>query len=333
MSKVKYINQTTRVSKISRTKIFEVVKFAHSDYEPYFNWLPAGSQKRYRENCNKARYELQCEYDPESKRSVFQHCGKLDCEKCFITTSSLKARKINERLMEFRRICYANKIAIDKILHFSILLRKGKDLFQTHADFSKFKRNRLYPMLKAMGVIGGVMFLHIWSNICKMCGEKEYYCRCNEEVRIFEKRINIHVHVLGFGYLMNSREFKEKYENCLYRNHLPRRSNAYYTLFYVFSKIALWKGTKKIKDSCTYFGFLHPSKFKIMARSKTKLMDNCPQCDTPRHISMIENKKLDHKVYWETKVQHRRYKIVGIDILRDLVKELYKGREKKILRD
>ena len=103
MSKIKYINQTTRVSKISRAKIIEVVKFAQSDYESYFNWLPAGSQKTYRENCNKVRYELQCEYDADSKRSVFQHCNKLDCKKCFITTSSLKARKINERLMEFRR--------------------------------------------------------------------------------------------------------------------------------------------------------------------------------------------------------------------------------------
>ena len=232
--------------------------------------------------------------------------------------------------MEFRRIFYASKIPIDKILHFTILFRKGKELFQTHADFSKFKRNTLYPMLKDMGVIGGVVFLHIWSNICKMCGEKEYFCRCNEEERIFEKRINIHV--LDFGYLMDSREFKEKYENCLYRNHVPRRSNAYYTLFYVFSKIALWKGAEKIRNSYNYFGFLHPSRFKIIERHKTKLTDNCPECDTPRYIDTIAHKKMDHKVYWETKVQHRKYKIVGVNELRELVKELYKGREKKILR-
>jgi len=210
MSKTKYLNQTTRVSKILRAKILKVVEFARSEYEPYFNWIPAGSQKAYRENCNKVRYELQCEYDLESKRSIYQHCNKLDCENCFVTTSSLKARKINERLTEFRRICYANKIPIDKILHFSILFRKGKELFHTHVDFSKYKRKVLYPMLKAMGVLGGVMFLHIWTNICKMCGEKEYFCRCKEEKRVFEKKVNIHVHVLGFGYLMDKYEFKEK---------------------------------------------------------------------------------------------------------------------------
>ena len=88
--------------------------------------------------------------------------------------------------MEFRRISYANKIPIDKILHFSILFRKGKDLFQTHENFTKFKRDTLYPMLKDIGILGGVVFLHIWSNICKMCGEKEYFCRCNEEERVFE---------------------------------------------------------------------------------------------------------------------------------------------------
>ena len=214
MSKANYLNQNTRVSKISRAKIQKVVKFAKADYEEFLNWIPAGSQKGYRDNCNKIRYELQCENDPESKRKVYQHCNKLDCEKCFITTSSLKARRINERLMEFRRICYANKISIDKILHFSILFRKGKELIKTHDDFNKFKRNTLYPMLKEIGIIGGVIFLHIWSNICTDCGEKEYFCRCNEEERVLEKKINIHVHVLGFGYLMDKDEFKEKYDNC-----------------------------------------------------------------------------------------------------------------------
>ena len=69
-----------------------------------------------------------------------------------------------------------------------------------------------------------------------------------------------------------------------------------------------------------------------MERNKTKIMDNCPTCETPRYIDKIENKKMDHKVYWETKVQHRKYKIVGVNELRELVKELNKGREKKILR-
>jgi len=33
MSKAKYFNQATRVSKISRVKILEVVKFAKADYD------------------------------------------------------------------------------------------------------------------------------------------------------------------------------------------------------------------------------------------------------------------------------------------------------------
>ena len=61
-------------------------------------------------------------------------------------------------------------------------------------------------------------------------------------------------------------------------------------------------------------------------------MDVCPECDTPRYIDTIAHEKMDHKVYWETKVQHRKYKIVGVNELRNLVSELYKGREKKILR-
>ena len=57
-----------------------------------------------------------------------------------------------------------------------------------------------------------------------------------------------------------------------------------------------------------------------------------PECDTPRYIDTIAHEKMDHKVYWETKVQHRKYKIVDVNKLRELVKELYKGRENKIAR-
>ncbi|MCP6719588.1 MAG: hypothetical protein KJI71_05225, partial [Patescibacteria group bacterium] len=227
---------------------------------------------------------------------------------------------------------YAHGISVGKILHFSILFHEGTHEFHTHTDYRKFKRKLIYPMLKDMGVMGGIVFLHIWSHTCMTCGEKEYYCRCSEEEKIFEKKLNIHIHVLGFGYLMNVREFREKYSNYTYRNHLPRRSNAYYTLFYIFSKIALWKGAKGIKNSYTYFGYLHQSKFKIAEKHKTQLTDNCPSCKTPRYISKIENEKLEHKVYWNTKVVHRKYKIVDINMLKDVVNELYKGREKKIVR-
>ena len=181
MSKVKQINQNTPINKISRRTVIKIKKFAQAEYEQYFNWIPAGSQKKYRENCNKVRYELQCENDPESQRSIYQHCNKLDCVDCFVTTCSLKARRINERLREFRRISYANGISVGKILHFSLISCEGKSLFQTHTDFNKFKRKIVYPMLKDMGVIGGVVFLHLWSYICMVCGEKEYYCRCKDE--------------------------------------------------------------------------------------------------------------------------------------------------------
>ena len=77
-----------------------------------------------------------------------------------------------------------------------------------------------------------------------------------------EKRINIHVHVLGFGYLMDSRDFMEKYPNYMYRNHLPRRTSAYHTAFYILSHIALWRGTNgMLKPSYNLFGYLHPKKF------------------------------------------------------------------------
>ncbi|MFX1568130.1 MAG: hypothetical protein ACFFCV_07160 [Promethearchaeota archaeon] len=333
MTKLKQIVYKNALNKISRKTALKVNRYAKLPFEKCYNWIPAGSQGTYRENCNKKRYELQCEHDPHSKKSIYQHCNKLDCEVCFITACSIKARKINDRLKEFRRICYVNGIGIGKIMHFSIAFHIRQDTFETYQKYTEFKRKIVYPMLKDIGVLGGVIFLHLWSNVCTQCNEKEYFCKCTKNDKTIEKKIHVHIHVVGFGYLMNNLKFREKYPNATYRNHLPRRNNVYYTIFYILSKIALWKDRSGLKSSYNLFGYLHQSKFMIQGTYNTRLTDNCPICKTPRHICKIEHVELHNKRIWTIKTSLRKYKLKDIEVLRQLVSNNYTVSEMKILQE
>ncbi len=176
MSKTKQISYKNTINKISRKTALKVENFASLQFEKFNNWIPAGTGKKYRDTCNKIRYELKCKNDGENKQ-LYQHCNKLDCKVCFITSCSARARKVNERLKEFRRISYANGIEVGRMLHFSIIFYMKKDTILTFKKFVEFKRKILYPMLRNIGIFAGVVFLHVWSNICTVCGEKEYFSK------------------------------------------------------------------------------------------------------------------------------------------------------------
>ena len=324
------------VNKISKKTADKVKEFAKLSYEKFYNWIPTGSGNyentktdgKYRENCNGVNWVLKCKNNNSKKKLLYNHCNKLDCSSCFVTGCSIKARKINQRILEFRKLSYQNKIPIGKIIHCSLILNAKKEYFESYKTYNHFKRETIYPMLKEMGIIGGVLFLHIWSNLCIKCGKKEYFCKCEEKE--IKKRVNIHIHVIGFGYLINAKEFNKKFQNCIYRNHLPRRTNAYYTIFYTLSKVALWRnGNKKLNPSYNYFGYLHPRKFKTVNKYTIRVTDNCPECNEPLILDRVVDKQIEDEIIYSIKVKKGRYKIEGIEELKKIVENKYKKIRKK----
>ncbi len=253
---------------------------------------------------------------------IYSHCNKLDCSFCFISASSKKARELNERLVEFRRLSYKSGISIGKILHFSIILDSERENFSTQDGYKKFKKKVIYPMLKDIGIIGGVLFLHTWSNICLSCGRNHYFCKCLYSKT--ERRVNIHIHVVGFGYLIDVREFKRRYPSYVYRNHLPRRDDVYYTNFYILSKVSLWKkGDGKLLSSYNYFGYLNQGKFGIVEREGFKILDICPDCKRPRVVEEFLDTEIIHKWVYTLKGKKKTYMIKDVETLRKLVNEQY----------
>lgn len=317
-----------KVFKISRATATKVSGISQLVFEKFGEWIPAGSgnfekittEGNYRDNCNKPRMNLTCEHGHSKNKLIFQHCSKMDCAVCFVTSSSSKARIMDRRFKAFQRLCYINQIRIGKIVHFSIMLDKKREEFRTYDGYRKYKSKVLLPMIKDMGIVGGACLLHVWSNYCTSCEQEHKNCTCMEGEAELVRQINLHVHVVGYGFLMNAREFKDKYPEIVYRNHLPRRSDAFYTVFYVLSKASLWrKPDGKLKPSSSYFGWLHGRKFGKFNEQKEIRTDNCPECHEPRIIESIEDEKLKHRVVYKIQVKKASYQIRNMEALRDIV--------------
>lgn len=336
MSKAK---RTTPIWKISSETVKRVSRLSQIPYEPLGKWIPAGSGNfektkidgRYRSNCNRVSIELACPNGHDSGKKIRMHCNKFDCSSCFPSACSLKARRINERLRAFRDHCYKNRVSIGKILHVSIAISGEESCFTDEEMYRNFKRHVVYPMLRKLGLVGGVLLLHLWSYYCRACGKKykatptenASYCCCKDP--ILTQKLNVHYHVLGFGNLLPAKEFRTLYPNYAYRNHLPRRSEAYYTSFYILSKMALWRNPNgSLKKTYSYFGYLHPSKFSIQSRRKGSLAERCPRCQSPRVVEKLEGKKVDYLWVYKARKWEVRYRLKEVEKLRGIIENLYK---------
>jgi len=260
-------------------------------FERFSNWIPVGSGNyektqddgRYRDNCNEYRGVITCEnHKIESLKMIFNHCNKLDCETCCIHAVSDRARTLNEELHAFQKEAKKYGMKTGNIIHIVFSPKKELALrnMRNYGDFLKFRRNNLFTMFRESGIFAGIVFNQLWSYKCLNCGKEERECTCEE--KDLERLLNPHYHVVGFGYLVNVKEFRQKHEDWLYINH-GRRKDAYHTIFYILSNVALWrKGDGKLKPSYQRFGFLKSNKF-IPINEKTKYVtDRCPICKKPR---------------------------------------------------
>ena len=261
------------------------------EFEDYSNWIPAGSGNfertktdgRYRSNCNTFRDTITCEtHLIKSLKLVFNHCNKLDCKTCFIHASSKRARSINEKILEFKAEAKKHGIKTGNILHIvfsprkSLALRKMGD----YNEFLEFRRNEIFTMLKECGIFAGVIFTQLWSYKCQVCGKEEDNCNCQEKE--LERKLNPHFHVLGYGYLTSTEEFREYFKDWVYVN-LGRRKDAFHTIFYILTNVALWrKADGKLKPAYQSFGYLKSSEFVKVGERIKFVNDRCPTCKNPR---------------------------------------------------
>ncbi|MFX1383124.1 MAG: hypothetical protein ACFFBP_11840 [Promethearchaeota archaeon] len=315
-------------------------------HDRYYRWIPAGSgnfektQKdgRYRENCNTYRGVMTCEnHKIDSLKLMFNHCNKLDCETCFIHASSDRARLLNEQLLEFQREARKHGIKTGNVMHVVFSPKKSLALqnMREYSEFLEFRKEEIFPMLKDSGLFAGIIFTQLWSYKCQRCGKEEDTCSCQEQA--LERKLNPHFHVLGFGYLEDTETFREKHKDWIYVN-LDRRKDAYHSIFYILTNVALWRKTSgKLKPAYQSFGYLRASKFVLSDIKITFFSDKCPICKKPRKkiIKGVETREIpgSHNGGRKDLIKNREDKYISLHVSEREIKLGTEIKYKRIVRE
>ena len=259
-------------------------------FERLENWVIAGSGNyekttndgRYRSNCNTYRDSITCEsHKIKGLKVRFNHCNKLDCTSCFIHASSERARKINNKILKLQREARNRGIKTGNVIYL-VLSPKPEFVLSQLKDYESIKRLRrkIFIMLKKAGIFAGVMINQLHSIKCKKCGKPEETCDCKDKQLI--KALNIHFHILGYGYLINSEEFRKENNGWMYVN-LGRREDAYNTIFYILTRVSIWrKEDGKLNPAYQMFGWLKSNKFVPISQRIVYRKDKCPICKKAR---------------------------------------------------
>ncbi|TKJ23162.1 MAG: hypothetical protein CEE42_12235 [Promethearchaeota archaeon Loki_b31] len=292
---------------INSSKIIQKIKNEQNiKFEQLENWIVAGSGNyektqndgRYRSSCNTYRDSITCEsHKIKGLKIRFNHCNKLDCTSCFIHASSARARKINNKILKLQRVARNRGIKIGNVIHL-VLSPKPEFFLSQLKDYESVKklRRKIFRMLKNAGIFAGVMFTQLHSIKCKKCGKPDETCACKDKQLI--RALNIHFHVLGYGYLINSEEFRKKNKGWMYVN-FGRRKDAYSTIFYILTRVSIWrKNDGKLNPAYQIFGWLKSNKFVPIKQRVVYERDKCPICKKARKkildgVKYIKNQESD----------------------------------------
>ncbi|MFX0069530.1 MAG: hypothetical protein ACFFAO_00350 [Candidatus Hermodarchaeota archaeon] len=287
-------NYLQHIETNNKKKYLKTIKWikAHSQkrFPKLGNWILAGSGNyektiangKYRETCNTIRDKVSCSHHLEKGfKVILNHCSKLDCVACFTYGASERAREIDRVMRDYQRQAKSHGLKIGNIMHVILVPKKDltTEIFRDYRQFLKFRRKEIYNKLKECGIFGGYVVTHAWSLRCKNCGEKEQNCKC-EGTRL-DWEINVHFHILGFGYLLNTSKFKKKYRDWVVIN-AGRRKTAYNTAFYLLTHCAMWRNHKgRLMSAYEPFGVLRGNKFKVTGKEVKVVKLTCPHCKAP----------------------------------------------------
>lgn len=148
---------------------------------------------------------------PEGHIEVEWHrrnCRRPGCPTCYEKWAGLEATKIDFRLKYIQKSLEKNSGHNRKyeIIH---VIVSPPDKAWLNSDPEQLKKEAI-KIAKNRRLIGGITIFHPWRRVCARCGchpveTSQHYCPdCGYE--FFKWYVSPHYHVLGFGWIQNTKE-------------------------------------------------------------------------------------------------------------------------------
>jgi hypothetical protein len=200
-----------------------------------------------------------------------RNCGRAECPVCYERWCALEAHKIENRLKPFWKH--------GKVLHVAI---SPSEYDVLTLPFEKL-RAKMYRVAKLRGVLGGCSIIHPW--------------RENEDGTW---RVSPHFHILGFGWVKNTKEGYEK-DGWLVINIQDgeKERSVYRTALYQLSHCGLSDDHRTV----TWFGCCSYAQRDVKVPPMEKLEHKCPCCQNDllevRYVGHLDQlPDLEEGVWW-----------------------------------
>lgn len=231
-----------------------------------------------------------CENPEHQYRVVFHSCGRRECRVCWPTWGKRATTRAADRVEGFRDASGARYPP--RHIPFSPppgAFPEGTGPEESQASIDALLKNAR-EMVRVAGLTGMVVVPHAWriqpekqrevNDGASQSGTNRYRWVLNQENPRDYLIWSPHVHVLGWGRLMDADEFSEL-TGWIYKNKGARetRADLERTIYYLLSHA--WVGSSGA-NTMRYWGDLAPNKLKV-TEAVTWEPETCPVCGGARH--------------------------------------------------
>jgi hypothetical protein len=224
------------------------------------NWALPGHGEKY-DSCRKINWAYSCESFHNVKYGV-QHCDRPECPECVGFWANREAKNATPRLTEAGRLWRNAGRPVGQLKHIVISPPQAwAEVMISNVDDFKRIRTEANKVAKQAGLLGGIMIFHAHRG----------------------SKISPHWHFLGYGHIIDQKDFQETFPGWVYKNK-GKRKTIKGTIKYLLTHcgIAFWGDIKPFK-TVTWIGICAYNKVSAkLIRTKGE-PPICEECHKPLH--------------------------------------------------
>lgn len=175
--------------------ILPVTKSSLSRWSSWF--LPGKGSSR--ESCGeyfwKGCLNLDAHHSTEHSGKIYRKrcrrsCGRAQCPVCYQKWASLEGHRAVRRMAQFKT----------NLREIHVIVSPGVSDIEKPFDDLK---DKMYSLVKRVGIIGGMAIIHPFRSICKVCQRDKERCNCGDSGD-FEWFVSPHFHLVCYGWVNGS---------------------------------------------------------------------------------------------------------------------------------
>ncbi len=253
-----------------------------------------------------------------TRKVILKHCFNPECPICYVPWAVREGTAAADRMKAAERLYLREGDDLQDARHFTFSPPQAAaiELIKTKKGYKRLKAFAI-KLIKKAGIRGGAVIFHSH--------------RVN---RHKQRYLSPHFHVVGYGYVQNTKQFHKASAGWVYKN-MGTRASLAGTIIYALDHCGLayeQGNTKRIGHALTWFGLLSYNKIAKESVTTVEQTVPCKACSTDLHEYALVVNPGGHGMLpdWskDEGVFHIKVKIIVYKLSKNKVKNMKKMKKK-----